>query len=131
LPIAYHDPCELGRISELEGRGVFEAPRYILKNIPGIKEEDILEFTYHHMDSYCCGGGGGLKAVDYDVTTDVTARKIDEAIEMGAKTIVSSCPNCKGQIGIGVELKKEKMKEIGEKFKMGVMDVVDVVAKVI
>jgi heterodisulfide reductase subunit D len=129
LPIVYHDPCELGRVSHLEGRGIFEEPRRILKSIPGIDE--VLEFPYNNVDSYCCGGGGGLKAVDYDVTTDITARKIDEAIELGANTIVSGCPNCKGQIGIGVELKKEKLKEVGEKFKMNVMDVLDVVAKVI
>jgi len=127
LPIVYHDPCELGRISELEGKGIYEAPRHILKSIPGIDE--VLEFPYNHKDSYCCGGGGGLKAVDYDVSTDITARKIDEAIELGANTIVSSCPNCKSQIGIGVELKKEMYKQKGEKFKMNVMDVMDVVAK--
>jgi Fe-S oxidoreductase len=129
LPIIYHDPCELGRISELEGKGIFDEPRLILKSVPGI--EEILEFPTHHMESACCGGGGGLKAVDYDLTTSITLRKIDEAVDLGAKTIVSSCPNCKGQLGIAVELKKEKMKEVGEKFKMGVMDVLDIVARTV
>jgi heterodisulfide reductase subunit D len=129
LPIVYHDPCELGRISYLEGKDLFDYPRRILNSIPGIDE--VLEFPYNRMDSYCCGGGGGLKAVDYDLTTDITTRKIDEAIELGANTIVSSCPNCKAQIGIGVEMKKEEYKARGEKFKMNVMDVLDVVAKVV
>ena len=127
LPIVYHDPCELGRISDYEGKGIFEAPRYILKNIPGI--DNILEFSNNHMDSVCCGGGGGLRAVNYDLTMEITLRKIDEAIELGAKTIVSACPNCKAQMSDGVKAKKEKMINSEEKFKMKVMDVLDVVAK--
>jgi heterodisulfide reductase subunit D len=127
LPLVYHDPCELGRVSDLEGRGIYEEPRRILNAIPGIDE--ILEFPTCKRDSYCCGGGGGLKAVDYDLTTNITARKIDEAIKLEAKTIASSCPNCKGQISIGVEAKKEEMKAKGEKFKMNVMDIMDICAK--
>ena len=88
-----------------------------------------MEFPTNKMDSVCCGGGGGLKAVDYDLTTNITARKIDEAVKLEAKTIASSCPNCKGQISIGVEAEKEKRKAKGEKFKMNVMDIVDIVAK--
>jgi Fe-S oxidoreductase len=127
LPIVYHDPCELGRVSSLEGRGIFDEPRDILNSVPGI--DSILEFPTNRVDSACCGGGGGMKAVDYDLTTKITARKIDEAIALEAKTIVSGCPNCKGQITIGVEAKKEEMKAKGEKFKMNVMDIVDVLAK--
>ncbi len=129
LPIVYHDPCELGRVSFLEGQGIFDEPREILADIPGV--DSFLEFPTNREDSVCCGGGGGLKAVDYDLTTDITARKIDEAIKLEAKTIVSGCPNCKGQISIGVEAKKEQMKAKGEKFKMKVMDIVDIAAKAI
>ncbi len=127
LPVVYHDPCELGRISDYEGKGIFEVPRYILKNIPGI--DNILEFPNNRMDSICCGGGGGLRAVNYDLTMKITLRKIDEAINLGAKTIVSACPNCKAQMSDGVEMKKEKTINSEEKFKMKVMDVLDVVAK--
>ncbi len=127
LPIVYHDPCELGRIAQLEGRGIFEEPRDVLRSVPGIDE--VLEFKNNRMDSECCGGGGGLKAVDYDLTTKITARKVDEAIELGARTIVSTCANCKSQISIGVENMKEAMKAKGKKLKMNVMDIADVVAK--
>ncbi len=127
LPLVYHDPCELGRVSYLEGRGIFNEPRDILASIPGIDE--VLEFPTNKSDSVCCGGGGGLKAVDYDLTTNITARKIDEAIKLEAKTIVSGCPNCKGQISIGVEAEKAKRKTKGEKFKMNVMDILDIAAK--
>jgi len=128
-PIIYHDPCELGRIVEYEGKGIFEAPRYILANIPGI--DKVLEFPNNRMDSICCGGGGGLRAHNYDLTTDITLRKIDEAIDLGANTIVSACPNCKAQFSDAIEIKKEKMRDSEEKFKMRVMDVFDVAAKCI
>ena len=127
LPIVYHDPCELGRISDYEGKGIFEAPRYILKNIPGI--DNILEFKNNRMDSICCGGGGGLKAVNYDLTMEITLRKIDEAAELGAKTIVTACPNCKGQLSNAVKMKKEILINSDVNFKMKVMDILDVVAK--
>jgi heterodisulfide reductase subunit D len=127
LPIIYHDPCELGRISDYEGKGIFEAPRFILKKIPGI--DKILEFSCNRMESECCGGGGGLKAVNYDLTMDIAVRKIDEAIELGAKTIVSACPNCKAELSDAVKVKKEQLKNREEKFKMKVMDVMDIVAK--
>jgi heterodisulfide reductase subunit D len=127
LPIIYHDPCELGRISDYEGKGIFEAPRYILKNIPGI--DNILEFPCNRMDSICCGGGGGLKAYNYDLTVNIALKKIDEAIELGAKTIVSACPNCKAEMSDAVKAKKEELKKSDVKLKMKVMDVLDVVAK--
>ena len=127
LPIVYHDPCELGRISVYEGKGIFEAPRYILKSIPGI--DDFLEFPYNHIDSVCCGGGGGLKAVNYDMTMEISLRKIEEAMALGAKTIVSSCPNCKATMGNAIELKKEQLKGSDKKIKMKVMDILDIVAK--
>lgn len=127
LPVIYHDPCELGRISDYEGKGIFDAPRYILKNIPGI--DNILEFSNNRMDSVCCGGGGGMKAVNYDLGMNIALRKIDEAIELSAKTIVSACPNCKAEMSDAVKVKKEILTNEEEKFKMKVMDVMDVVAK--
>jgi len=127
LPVIYHDPCELGRVLVYEGKNLFEEPRYILKTILG--SENVLEFSNNRMDSICCGGGGGLRATNYDLTADISIRKIDEAIELGAKTIVSACPNCKAQLSDAVEIKKEKMAESEEKFKMKVMDILEVVAK--
>ncbi len=129
LPVAYHDPCELGRISEYEGYGIFDEPRNILKAIPGIDE--VLEFPKNRMESQCCGGGGGLKAVDFDLSTKIGARKVDAAIELETKTMVSCCPNCKSQIGIGIENKKDEYKKRGEKLKMKAIDLSEVVGKLV
>lgn len=130
LPIAYHDPCELGRIREIEsGRGIYDEPRFVLKSIPGIDE--VLEFPTNRYNSYCCGGGGGLKAVDYDLSAQITQRKIDEAIKMGVNTIASCCPNCKAQISIAIDDRKEQWKKEGKKFKMKMVDIADILAKVV
>ncbi len=70
-----------------------------------------------------------MRAINYNLTTEITLRKIDEAKELGANTIVSACPNCKAQFSDAVEMKKEKTANSEKKFKMKVMDVLDVVAK--
>jgi len=130
LPIVYHDPCELGRIREIEdGHGRYEEPRYVLRNIPGIDE--VLEFPTNKYNSYCCGGGGGLKAVDYPLSAQITSRKIDEAIKMGVNTIVSCCPNCKAQISTAIEDRKAIWKADGKKFKMKMVDIADILAKLV
>ena len=127
-PLVYHDPCELGRISEFEGHGIYEDPRFCLESVPGVGQ--VIEFPSSKKHSTCCGGGGGLKAVDYDLSAKITLTKVDDAIEIGANSIASACPNCLGQITVGTKMKKEIIAEKGGgKFKMQVFDVFDVVAK--
>lgn len=127
-PLVYHDPCELGRISDFEGHPIYEDPRFILESIPGLGK--VMEFPTNKRHSVCCGGGGGLKAVDYDLSAKITLTKIDDAIDIGANSIASACPNCLGQITVGTKMKKEEIAaEGGGKFKMNVFDIADIVAK--
>ena len=56
LTVTYHDPCDLGRHG-----GEYEAPRRVLKSIPGIK---LKEMENNRARSTCCGGGGNLEIVD-------------------------------------------------------------------
>jgi len=84
--IIYHDPCELGR-----GLGIYDEPRAILESIPGIT---LLEYEDRRENSECCGGGGGMFGVYPELSMSIAARKLKEALKLGAQGIVSSCPAC-------------------------------------
>jgi len=130
LPIVYHDPCELGRLPEMEiGKGFYEEPRFILESIPGVDE--VLEFKTNKRDSECCGGGGGLKAIDFPLTQSIARRKVDQAVELNAKTIASMCPSCKTQLAVGAKELRNEAKEKGVKLKLDGQDISDLLVKAI
>ncbi len=85
--VTYHDPCHLGRHV-----GIFDAPREVLKSIPGI---DFVEMERSRENSKCCGAGGGFKAGFGDNAVNVAADRIKQALEVGATTLISSCVFCK------------------------------------
>jgi len=84
--VTYHDPCDLGRKSE-----VFEAPRRILAQIPGVT---LVEMPENREGSHCCGGGGNLESFDPELSEAIAARRIRQAAETGAKTVLSACQQC-------------------------------------
>lgn len=84
--VTYHDPCDLGRKS-----GVFEAPRRIIERIPGLT---LVEMPENGEGSHCCGGGGNLESFDPELSASIAARRIRQAAETGAKTVVSACQQC-------------------------------------
>ena len=83
--VTYQDPCRLGRI----GRG-YDAPRYILKNIPGL---DFTEMEFIRENSRCCGVGG-FSNCDAHIKF-LQADRLEEAAETGAAHLVTSCPKCR------------------------------------
>jgi len=85
--VTYHDPCDLGRKS-----GEFDAPRHILKSLPGVEFRELANIR---ESSLCCGGGGDVKIFSHDTTMDVARRRVSQAIDIRADTIVSSCQQCK------------------------------------
>jgi Fe-S oxidoreductase len=87
IKVTYHDPCHLGRHT-----GVFEAPRKVLTSIPGVKFE---EMPRNRMGSRCCGAGGGFKIAFNDKATIIGSKRVSEAIETQAESIITTCPFCK------------------------------------
>ncbi len=85
--VTYHDPCHLGRHV-----GIFEPPRQILKSIPGI---NFVEMERNRENAVCCGAGGGFKAGFGESAINTAERRLNQALETGATTIVSSCVFCK------------------------------------
>jgi heterodisulfide reductase subunit D len=84
--VTYHDPCDLGR-----NGGVYDAPRRILKSIPGLT---LLELENNRAQSVCCGGGGNLELADPDLSSVLAQKKIEEIQRTGVKTVVTSCQQC-------------------------------------
>lgn len=86
LTVTYHDPCDLGR-----GSGIYDAPRAILKAIPGLS---MVELDTIRAKSVCCGGGGNLEMTDPKLSAAVARKKIEQIRRTGAQAVVSSCQQC-------------------------------------
>jgi heterodisulfide reductase subunit D len=84
--VTYHDPCDLGRNS-----GIYDAPRNILKQIPGL---NFVELENSRQLSVCCGGGGDLEMIDPDLSAAIAQRKIEEIRRTGAEEVITSCQQC-------------------------------------
>jgi heterodisulfide reductase subunit D len=93
--VVYHDPCELGRDTQ-----TYNEPRKILEAIPGLK---IVEFESTREQTWCCGGGGGVKGLDFDLSVEIAGDKVKQANDVGAKVIISACPSCKTNIKDGIK----------------------------
>ncbi len=110
----YHDPCLLGRLSEVYvpwngkigayGRhdppkqwrrgtnGVYDAPRMVLRKILGPL---LAEMTRNEENSFCCGAGGGVAAAFPEFALWTASERLDEAESTDAEALVSCCPFCK------------------------------------
>jgi len=114
--VAYHDPCDMGRHMD-----VYDPPRNLIRAIPGV---DLVEFPQNRNLATCCGGGGGLKAYDTDMSLEIAYKRVEQAAAAGADTIVSACPSCKSNLQQGaVRLRREKRQRIK------VMDITELVSQ--
>ncbi len=115
LGITYHDPCYLGRHN-----GEYDAPRAILKTIPGVR---LIEMEQNRENAFCCGGGGGNFFTDIlGGGEDSPGRiRVRQALDTGARIIAVSCPQCAKMLedAIKVEEQEDKLK---------VMDVAEIVS---
>ncbi len=116
MKVAYHDPCDLGR-----HLNIFEPPRELLMKIPGVT---LVEFKNNRLLAKCCGGGGGLKAFNTELSGEIAYKRMLEASEVGAEVVVSACPSCKSNLQVAAaRLRKEK------KGRIKVMDITELVAE--
>jgi len=84
--VTYHDPCYLGRHN-----GIYDAPREILKKIPGLTLEEMPD---SREDSLCCGGGGGRIWMETPKGERFSDIRLEQAMGTGAEVLVTSCPYC-------------------------------------
>ena len=81
--VTYHDACRLNK-----RKGIHEAPREILRAIPGITFRDV---DHVSQWSYCSGAGGGLPIERPDLTAEISRRRVERAAELDVDTLVSAC----------------------------------------
>ncbi len=87
--VTYHDPCYLGRHN-----GIYDEPREVLKKIPGL---ELVEMANSREDSLCCGMGGGRIWMETAKEERFSKLRLEQAIEVGAEVLVTSCPYCISQ----------------------------------
>jgi heterodisulfide reductase subunit D len=100
--VTYHDPCDLGRNS-----GIYDAPRQLLQAIPGV---ELVEMVDNRENALCCGGGGNLEAVNPELAAAIAARRLAQALETGARTLVTPCQQCKRTLANAARRERSRLK---------------------
>jgi len=85
MKVTYHDPCDFSR-----GLKIIDEPRKILKKL-GV---EVVEMKQNKEQSRCCGGGGGILMSDQTLSDTIAKKRIQQALETGVDTLVTSCPTC-------------------------------------
>jgi Fe-S oxidoreductase len=86
LDLAYHDPCYLGRTN-----GEYDAPRFLLKAIPGVK---VREAELSRETSMCCGAGGGRMWLEEKLGERINQVRFAQLEETGTTEVAVACPYC-------------------------------------
>jgi Fe-S oxidoreductase len=86
LDLAYHDPCYLGRTN-----GEYDAPRFLLKAIPGLK---VREAELHRETSMCCGAGGGRMWLEEKIGERINQTRFAQLEASGTSDVAVACPYC-------------------------------------
>jgi Fe-S oxidoreductase len=139
MKVTYHDPCNLGRLSEpwqewvpkyerviplgkvwrRSDRGIYDPPRNILKGIPGI---EVVEMERSRSNAWCAGSCGGVEVAFPDFALWTAEERVEEAQATGAEAIVTSSPDVKELLTKAVKSKKAKM---------AVYDITEIILKAI
>jgi len=111
--ITFHDSCYLGRYND-----VFDAPREILRRLPGV---EVREMERNRKFGMCCGAGGGRMWMEEEPTKRVNIRRVEQALETSPDVVAVACPFCMTMIDDGL-----KSKDMEEQVKA--LDVMELVA---
>jgi Fe-S oxidoreductase len=90
--VTYHDPCNFGRSC-----GITEEPRAILDAACA----DFEDMSPNRAENWCCGGGGGLSAMDdiHEFRMTVSGvKKVEQIRDTQADYVATACSNCKRQL---------------------------------
>jgi Fe-S oxidoreductase len=108
-PVAYHDPCYLGRYE-----GLYAAPRAVIERAGG----ELRELPRHGAKSFCCGGGSAGFVREQKVARRVDQERKAEIAASGAKVLVTACPECKMMLNSAVEETKDLAEWVAESMRV-------------
>jgi glycolate oxidase iron-sulfur subunit len=91
--VTYQDSCHL-----LHGQKVKEAPRQLLRAIPGV---EFVELPYSDI---CCGSAGVYNVTQTEAALELLAEKMNHAKKTGAQIIATANPGCLLQMRAGAAL---------------------------
>jgi glycolate oxidase iron-sulfur subunit len=89
--VCYDDPCHL-----VHGQGVAEAPRNLLRRIPGLKLEP------HDDPAGCCGAAGTYNLTHAAMSKAVLARKLRALAAVDPDVVATGNPGCLMQLRAGL-----------------------------
>jgi Fe-S oxidoreductase len=114
IKITYQDPCRLGRHME-----VYEAPRNVLKAIPGIQFN---EMERNRENALCCGVSAWMNCNLYS-----KAVRMDRLLEAqdAAERLITNCPHCL----IHFNCLKNEYAESDKKYSLEILDFKEFIAK--
>ena len=91
VQVTYQDSCHLAHAQRLTA-----PPRTVLGTIPGL---ELVEME--HSDR-CCGAGGAYQLTQREMSGQLRAHKLEDAIATGADIIATANPGCMMQLELGV-----------------------------
>ena len=91
LTVTYHEPCHLAH-----GQRVREAPRTLLRAIPGLRLVDLPE------SDVCCGSAGVYNLMEPEISGQLLERKLDRIATTQATVVASGNPGCLLQLRQGL-----------------------------
>ena len=97
--VTYQDSCHLSH-----GQRVTEAPRELLRSIPGL---DLVEMA---GATVCCGAGGTYTITQRDYSLRLLDSKMEAVVDTGADVLATANPGCILQLQYGVQRKGETLR---------------------
>ena len=114
--VTYHDPCYLGRHSE-----IYDEPRSLISAVTG---NNLVEMKRIRNDSLCCGAGGGRLWMETKPEWRFSDLRIHEACDTGASILVTACPYC-------VSMLEDSRKTVNKEDEIEIKDISELIAEAI
>ncbi|MBO8127301.1 MAG: 4Fe-4S dicluster domain-containing protein [Firmicutes bacterium] len=100
VTVTYHDSCHLGRWA-----GIYDEPRELLQAIPGV---ELREMAHSKENGLCCGLVCAFNS--FEIVGAAGVRRVSEALETGADTLVTACAGCNSQFAATAAMMKANLK---------------------